>query len=73
MAYYEFSKRVGDMIVTAHGIEPTRHPDLTAVTFSYEGESPRLQLHGPNTIEQLRDLQYAIGAILADAERRMRQ
>jgi hypothetical protein len=67
---YTIEKRVGELLVTAYGIEFTRHPYLTSINIGFAGEGERLRLSGNNAIEELRDLHYALGAILAEAARR---
>jgi hypothetical protein len=69
MSEYRIEKRIGDLWVSAYGLEPTHHPHFTAFMIGFTGESERIQLHN---IEEVRDLHYAIGAILAEADRKMR-
>ena len=73
MSEYVIEKRVGDLIVRAYGIEPSEHPYLTSFNIAFAGESERLRLSGVNTIEEVRDLHYAIGAVLAEADRKMKR
>lgn len=72
MPDYSIEKRIGDLVVRAYGIEPSSHTHLTSFSIAFAGESERLELSGPRTIEGVRDLHYAIGAILAEADRKMK-
>ena len=72
MSEYVIEKRVGDLVVRAYGIEPSPHPYLTSFNIAFAGESERLRFGGPSTIEEVRDLHYAIGAILAEADRKLK-